>query len=317
MIANDRMPDGPALAKVRIGRRIVLALWRDRELYDLSPMRLDWLLGLPAAEIRQRLENLGHVRRLDLAAARLLAPIERQEVWGAGVTFSRSRDTAVQQWREKDLYERAYEAERPVLYYKAAGWRVVADGEEIGIRPDSTSDAAEPELAVLVNAWGEIVAYSCANDMGSRSIEGENPLYLPQAKIYDRSCSIGPAAALAWGTDITHAAIHMIVNRDGQPEFDGYASLDELARFPSELGAVLRSVYSLPVGAWLLTGASIVPDPPHTARSGDVVRISIDRIGTLINTVVTVPHTWAKAPPHLPDDPPRHPRDGSDRITRP
>ena len=138
------------------------------------------------------------------------------------------------------------------------------DGGEVGVREDSTWDVPEPELAVLSNAHGEVVAYACGNDMSSRSIEGENPLFLPQAKVYDRSCAIGPAAVLAWDLDISRAKMRMTIDRDGKSVFDGTATVADMTREPAALAAVLHSSYTLPVGAWLLTGASLVPPEPYT-----------------------------------------------------
>src|SRR5439155_9584731 len=184
------------------------------------------------------------------------------------------------------------------LFFKAAGWRVVAHGEQIGTREDSTWSVPEPELAVLANSRAEVVAYACGNDMSSRSIEGENPLFLPQAKIYDRSCAIGPVAVLAWGVDVSRAEIRMSIDRDGRTVFAGTASVADITREPEKLIAVLHSSYTLPAGAWLLTGASIVPPEPYTALPGDVVRIAIESLGELVNTVSLVKHSGAGARPH-------------------
>ena len=150
---------------------------------------------------------------------------------------------------------------------------------------------------MLSNSRGEIVAYACANDMSSRSIEGENPLYLPQAKVYDRSCSIGPAAVLATVSDPSHAEIRMTITRNAKEVFTGTANVSQMVREPAELSAVLHSAYPLPEGAWLLTGTSLVPPPPYTAAAGDVIVIEIDTLGRLLNRVVVVPHSGAGAPP--------------------
>ena len=227
----------------------MLALWRGGRLYDAGRLTLDELLARPAAEIRAVLEATGAWPELDIARARTRAPAEGQEVWAAGVTYLRSRSARVEESVQKNLYQRVYQAERPELFFKAAGWRVVEDGGEIGVRPDSSWDVPEPELAVLSNSLGEVVAYSCGNDMCSRSIEGENPLYLPQAKVYDRSCSIGPAAVLAWNVDVRTARVRMTIERDDVTVFDGAASLVVLVRDPAEMCSVLHSAYPLPVGA--------------------------------------------------------------------
>ena len=286
----------PALVRVRGDGRTLLALWRDARLWDLNPLTLDALLRLPLDGIRA---GLGAIvgPELDLAQVELAAPAESQEVWAAGVTYLRSREARVEETTRKTIYEQVYESDRPELFFKAAGWRVVPDGGEVGVREDSTWDVPEPELAVLSNAHGEVVAFACGNDMSSRSIEGENPLFLPQAKIYDRSCAIGPAAVLAWEVDISRAAIRMTIERDGRPVFEGSATIADMTREPADLAAVLHSSYTLPVGAWLLTGTSLVPPEPYTAEPGDLVRIAIDGLGELTNRVSLVRHSGAEAKP--------------------
>ena len=198
-----------------------------------------------------------------------------------------------------DVYAKVYEADRPELFFKAAGWRVVGHRGEVGVRPDSSWNVPEPELVVLSNSHGEPIAFACGNDMSSRSIEGENPLYLPQAKVYDRSCSIGPAAVLAWEADPSGAGITMQIARGGGLVFDGAANLSGMVRDPAQLSGVLHSASPLPAGAWLMTGPSLVPPLPYTAEAGDVVTIEIDGIGRLVNTIVLVPHSGAHARPRI------------------
>jgi 2-dehydro-3-deoxy-D-arabinonate dehydratase len=290
---------GPALARVRAaGGTAHLCLWRDRELWDLHPLSLDDLLRMPLAEIRQTLDTAVATRRAD-PDVELVAPAESQEVWAAGVTYLRSREARLEETSQKTIYEHVYESDRPELFFKAAGWRVVPQDGDIGVRADSTWDVPEPELAVLSNAHAEVVAYACGNDMSSRSIEGENPLFLPQAKIYDRSCAIGPAAVLAWGVDVRRAAIRMTIERDGKTVFAGTSTVADMTRTPAKLVGVLHSSYTLPLGAWLLTGTSLVPPQPYTATAGDVVRIAIDGLGELTNRVTAVRHTGAEARPTL------------------
>jgi 2-dehydro-3-deoxy-D-arabinonate dehydratase len=286
----------PALLRVRGEGQTFVALWRDSRLWDLNPLTLDALLRLPLDGIRA---GLGAIvgPELDVAQVDLAAPTESQEVWAAGVTYLRSREARVEETTQKTIYEHVYESDRPELFFKAAGWRVVPDGGEVGVREDSTWDVPEPELAVLTNAHGEVVAFACGNDMSSRSIEGENPLFLPQAKIYDRSCAIGPAAVFAWEVDIARAKIRMNIERAGQSVFDGTATVADMTREPAALAAVLHSSYTLPVGAWLLTGASLVPPEPYTAKTGDLVRIAIEGLGELTNRVSLVKHTGAAAKP--------------------
>jgi len=307
---TDILPDAPSLLRVRApdGGQI-LALWRDSALRDLSAARdsrlhtLDALLTLPLEEARSLLEDpgLGSLPLLDAPDLEYLSPVESQEVWASGVTYVRSREARVEEATEGDIYTRVYQAERPELFFKANGWRVVPPYGEVGVRSDSDWDVPEPELAVLANAHGEVLAYSCGNDMSSRSIEGVNPLYLPQAKVYDASCSLGPAAALAWHLDPAGVRIEMTIDRDGREIFAGSTTLDDLVRDPQELIGVLHAVYTLPVGAWLMTGTGIVP-PSYTAMPGDHVRISIERIGVLDNEVRRVAHSGATAPPRLTRD---------------
>jgi 2-dehydro-3-deoxy-D-arabinonate dehydratase len=253
---------------------------------------------MPLAEIRKTLDSAVATRRAD-PDAELVAPAQSQEVWAAGVTYLRSREARLEETSQKTIYEHVYESDRPEIFFKAAGWRVVPEGGEIGVRADSTWDVPEPELAVLSNSHAEVVAYACGNDMSSRSIEGENPLFLPQAKIYDRSCAIGPAAVLAWTVDVTRAAIRMTIDRDGTTVFAGTSNVADMTRTPAKLLGVLHSSYTLPFGAWLLTGTSLVPPQPYTATAGDIVRIAIDGLGELTNRVTAVRHTGAEARPTL------------------
>jgi 2-dehydro-3-deoxy-D-arabinonate dehydratase len=286
----------PALVRVRGDGRTFLALWRDGHLWDLNPLTLDALLRLPLDGIRA---GLGAIigPELDPAQVELAAPAESQEVWAAGVTYLRSREARLEETSQKTIYEHVYESDRPELFFKAAGWRVVPHGGEVGVREDSTWDVPEPELAVLTNAHAEVVAFACGNDMSSRSIEGENPLFLPQAKVYDRSCAIGPAAVLAWDVDVSRAKVRMTIERAGKSVFDGSATVADMTREPASLAAVLHSTYTLPTGAWLLTGTSLVPPEPYTAESGDLVRIAIDGLGELSNRVSLVKHSGAEAKP--------------------
>ena len=295
-ILPEDLPSKPCLVRVENDGRRGLALWSGGRLAQLAT-GLDGLLRLSTADMRNALES--RADELDPARCELLAPAESQEVWAAGVTYLRSRAARMEESSESDVYARVYEAERPELFFKAAGWRVVGHGGATGVRADSAWNVPEPELAVLTNHRGEVVAYACGNDMSSRSIEGENPLYLPQAKVYDRSCSIGPAAVLAWEVDLSGAAMTMKITRGGAPIFEGAASLSDMVRNPAEVAAVLHSAYTLPEGAWLLTGTSLVPPPPYTAEAGDVVTIEIEGVGRLVNTVTVVPHSGAIARPRL------------------
>jgi 2-dehydro-3-deoxy-D-arabinonate dehydratase len=290
------LPAKPCFVSLESGGRRSTALWSGGRLRSLR-VDLDDLMRLSSADMRAELEHTAG--ELDPGACELLAPAESQEVWAAGVTYLRSRTARMEESGQADVYARVYAADRPELFFKAAGWRVVGHGGMAGVRPDSAWNVPEPELAVLSNRHGEVVAYACGNDMSSRSIEGENPLYLPQAKVYDRSCSIGPAAVLAWELEPRAARISMRIARGGDVVFDGASSLAEMVRDPGELSSVLHSAYPLPAGAWLLTGTSLVPPLPYTAQAGDVVTIEIEGAGRLENTIVAVPHSGAVARPRL------------------
>jgi 2-dehydro-3-deoxy-D-arabinonate dehydratase len=293
------LPAKACLVRVAHAGRDLVALWSDGQLNRIEA-GLDELLRLTTADMRAALATTAG--GLDLQACELLAPVESQEVWACGVTYWRSRDARMEESSAQDVYARVYGAERPELFFKSAGWRVVGHGGGAGVRPDSTWNVPEPELAVLSNSRGEVVAYACGNDMSSRSIEGENPLYLPQAKVYDRSCSIGPAAVLASNVEPSGARITMRISRAGATVFDGAASLSDMVRAPADLTAVLHAAYPLPVGAWLLTGTSLVPPPPYTAEPEDIVSIEIEGVGRLVNHVVSVPHSGARALPRPKSD---------------
>jgi 2-dehydro-3-deoxy-D-arabinonate dehydratase len=293
------LPLKPCLVRVAHAGRDEVALWSSGQLKKIG-VSMDELLRLTMAEMRAALDEA--VGSLDLDMCELLAPVESQEVWACGVTYSRSREARMEESSSQDVYAKVYEAERPELFFKSAGWRVVGHGGEAGVRPDSTWSVPEPELAVLSNSRGELVAYACGNDMSSRSIEGENPLYLPQAKVYDRSCSIGPAAVPVWEAEPSDARIRMRISRGDRTVFDGSSNVSDMVRNPAELISVLHAAYPLPVGAWLLTGTSLVPPPPYTAEAGDLISIEIEGVGRLVNHVVTVPHSGARAQPRLKPD---------------
>jgi 2-dehydro-3-deoxy-D-arabinonate dehydratase len=291
----------PAVARVRRPDGAVrIALWRDGALRELPRLTLDGLLGRPLDDIHDLLEAAARSRRrLDPDSVEVLPPVESQEVWAAGVTYRRSRDARQEESKNKDVYAQVYEAERPELFFKAAGWRVVGHEGELGMRSDSSWDVPEPELAVLTNYVGDVVAYSIGNDMSSRSIEGMNPLYLPQAKVYDGSCALGPVAVLAWHADVADLHIRMQITREDDEVFRGQASTADMVRDPGALARVLHSCYTLPAGAWLLTGTGVVPPQPYTSKPGDVVRIEIEGMGELENRIELVRATGAGAPPRL------------------
>ena len=220
--------------------------------------------------------------------ARTLAPISPiQEVWAAGVTYQRSREARVEETANATPYDLVYEADRPELFFKAQGWRVRGPLDPIGIRADSGWDVPEPELALILDPDLRVFAYAVGNDVSSRAIEGENPLYLPQAKTYDGACALGPSLVAADAVSPPFDVLLEIV-RDGSNVFSGATSTEHIRRSFEDLAMYLGRALSQPNGAVLLTGTGIVPDPSVSLRAGDLVRIEIDRIGVLENRVEVV-----------------------------
>jgi 2-dehydro-3-deoxy-D-arabinonate dehydratase len=218
---------------------------------------------------------------------RLLAPVDEQEVWAAGVTYERSRDARMEESTEASVYDHVYGAERPELFFKAAGWRVRGPGETIGVRRDSDWNVPEPELALVVTASGEIAGYTIGNDVSSRTIEGENPLYLPQAKVYDGACALGPALVPAAAARPPFP-LRLIVERAGSTVVDAATSTARIRRPLDELVGWLCRALELPAGAILLTGTGVVPETPFTLTHGDRVRIDGGPLGVLENPVASV-----------------------------
>ncbi len=213
------------------------------------------------------------------ATGDLLAPIEpAQEVWAAGVTYLRSRDAREAESQTGDIYTRVYVAERPELFFKATGWRVVGPGGAIRVRPDSTWDVPEPELTLVINRHGEIVGYCAGNDVSSRSIEGENPLYLPQAKIYNGSCALGPGLHIAGPDTFRDIPIRIAIARNGETVYEGEASTSQMKRAYEELVAYLYRELDFPHGAFLMTGTCLVPPNDFTLTPGDVVTIHVGEL---------------------------------------
>jgi 2-dehydro-3-deoxy-D-arabinonate dehydratase len=246
------------------------------------------LLALPLNGIRAICANPGGAT-LPVRDVELLAPVDgRMEVWAAGVTYERSRTARMAESEQSaDIYDRVYAAERPELFFKSAAWRVSGPGQPVSVRADSTIDVPEPELAVVLNAAGEVAGYTICNDMSSRSIEGENPLYLPQAKIYLGGCAAGPWIVPAWEVPDPYAlTIELTIARGGATAWEGSASTSALHRKIDELAAYLFREDEFPNGAILSTGTSLVPELPFTLEAGDEVRIRISGIGELVNPVV-------------------------------
>lgn len=220
----------------------------------------------------------------------LLPPVDGlTEVWASGVTYERSMDARVEESRSQDVYARVYGADRPELFFKAPSWRVVTDGEPIAVRDDCAVTVPEPELALLVTAHGEILGYTVCNDVSSRDIEGENPLYIPQAKTYAGSCSLASAVRPVWEVpDAADLGIRVQVSRNGETVFEGSTRTDRMHRPLAELVEYLVRALDFPAGAVLATGTGIVPELDFSLRPGDRVDIVIDDVGFLSNRVSTL-----------------------------
>ena len=251
-----------------------------------SPTLSDILHGTdPAATVRTLLD--AKQAAIPLADVRLLAPIDQQEVWAAGVTYKRSREA-----REREsagaasFYEKVYTAERPELFLKATARRVVGPDANVRIRKDGKWNVPEPEVALVVSPQLKIVGYTIGNDMSSRDIEGENPLYLPQAKVYDGACALGPAILVGEALPpLEQVTIELLITRAGQTVFDGQTTLGQMARSFADLLSWLGRELSFPDGVILLTGTGVVPPDQFTLASGDKITIEVAGIGRLCNTV--------------------------------
>lgn len=227
-------------------------------------------------------------RTTAFAYGTLLAPIESQEVWAAGVTYYRSRSARIEESKDSgggDFYDRVYSATRPELFFKATGPRVVAPNQKVKIRSDATWSVPEPELTLLISPKGTILGYTIGNDMSSRDIEGENPLYLPQAKVYDGSCALGPCILVSPEPLPAATRIAIQIVRNSETAFSGSTALSEMKRDPKSLVSFLYRDNSFPDGCFLMTGTGVVPPDSFTLASGDQIRIVIDPIGTLANDV--------------------------------
>jgi 2-dehydro-3-deoxy-D-arabinonate dehydratase len=247
------------------------------------------LWALPLDEIRRRTQERERAWRAPAAEVTLLPPIDgRTEVWAAGVTYFSSREARVEESETSaDVYRQVYEAERPELFFKSAAWRVVGDGQTIAVRADSAVDVPEPEVALVINRFGEIAGYTACNDVSSRSIEGQNPLYLPQAKIYLGGCALGPAIRPSWEVaDPYDLGIELTIRRGGAIAWHGRASTSSLRRrFDDLVGYLLRADFH-PGGVVLTTGTCLVPPAPFSLADGDVVTVAVAEVGVLTTGVV-------------------------------
>ncbi|MDE0610181.1 MAG: fumarylacetoacetate hydrolase family protein [Anaerolineaceae bacterium] len=265
------------------------------DVHDAIGSLADWLTGSVgrAAEAIDGLREQAAVAETRWPrgefALPLLAPVDEQEVWAAGVTYEDSRKARQEEAVDGgDVYARVYVAERPEIFFKAQAWRVIGPGGEVGIRSDASWSVPEPELGVVYNPAMEAVGFTVGNDMSSRDIEGANPLYLPQAKMFTASCALGPGIALRATEYWPDAQIRMRIEREGGEVFRGSIHTSRIRRRIPELGDFLGRSYSLPKGAVLLTGTAIVPPPDFTLVAGDVIVIGIDGIGELMNVARVV-----------------------------
>lgn len=257
---------------------------------DSRTLRLDVSLDTlftqadPASFLRAKLAHAPSARLPE----KVSAPLQSQEVWAAGVTYFRSmtaRKAESKGTGGETFYDRVYHAERPEIFFKATPHRVSASGEPVRIRGDSKWNVPEPELTLAINAQGRIFGYTIGNDMSSRDIEGENPLYLPQAKVYDRSAALGPALLVTDEALPPTTEISIVIQRDGAAVFSGVTTLSQIKRTFVSLAEFLFRDNAFPRGCYLMTGTGVVPPDNFTLRSGDEVRITIAPIGTLVNSI--------------------------------
>ncbi len=239
-------------------------------------------LSLPS---EQMLQLLAAMPVTGEALAELLAPVEPlHEIWAAGVTYRRSREAREAESSMADVYARVYEADRPELFFKASGWRVSGQAAPIHVRADSRWNVPEPELTLVINRYLEIVGYCAGDDVCSRTIEGENPLYLPQAKIYDQSCALGPGLELTAADPLVDLPVQLEITRQGKAVFQGEARTSQMKRDLAGLVAYLGRELAFPFGVFLMTGTGIVPPDDQTSLPGDRVRVTVGAL-TLVNDV--------------------------------
>ncbi len=249
---------------------------------DNEVVSLDRLLGMPVARLQEVLGALDPARGRTHQREEciLLAPIEHQEVWACGVTYERSRDARMRESAQASVYDLVYDADRPEIFFKATPPRVVGPGVPVVIRADSGWDVPEPELALVLNSALEIVGYTIANDVSSRAIEGENPLYLPQAKTYLGCCALGPAITPAWEVaDPNALTIRLTITRGSETAFSSEVGTDRLHRTFADLVSYLGRDNAFPQGVILLTGTGIIPPDEFTLKPGDQIQIAIDGLG--------------------------------------
>ncbi len=269
-----------------------VAIDHNGEYYSV-PVTTDWDSFINDDNILSRLNELirsGKASKITgIEESAIVAPVgNRQELWACGVTYLRSKVGRQEESKASggaDFYAKVYEAERPEVFFKATPNRIVGHQQKVRIRKDSTWDVPEPELTLLVTSSGKIIGYTIGNDMSSRSIEGENPLYLPQAKTYDACAAIGPCIYITDQPLDKSNVISMEISRNSQKVFEGMVTLEQMKRSPEELVSFVYRECSFPQGCLIMTGTGIVPGSDFTLKSGDEIKISIENIGTLINVV--------------------------------
>ena len=239
------------------------------------------------AQLQKEIFNLQSAGDAEwLQGKELVAPVGTQEVWAAGVTYLRSRDARMEESESgASLYDKVYDAPRPELFFKSLAHRVSGHNAEVYIRKDSDWNVPEPELTLFVNSNGNIQGYTIGNDMSSRSIEGENALYLPQAKVYEKSAALGPCLYITSSPIPGETVISMNIKRNDQLVFEDETTVSRIKRSFTELTGYLYSECDFPYGCFLMTGTCLVPPPSFTLQPGDVVEISIDHIGTMVNII--------------------------------
>jgi 2-dehydro-3-deoxy-D-arabinonate dehydratase len=264
---------------------------KDNALYPVKDQKWDDFLN--DDQLYEKMLQVTHTTSPDPEAGKLLekellAPVESQEIWASGVTYYRSKVGRQEESKGSgggEFYALVYEAERPELFFKATAHRTVGPGGKVSIRKDSTWDVPEPELTLVITSSGKIVGYTIGNDMSSRSIEGENPLYLPQAKTYDGSAAVGPCIYVTQEPLPENTLIQIEIHRQGNMVFDGSIEISQMKRKPEELVSFLYRECSFPHGSLLMTGTGIVPESEFTLQKDDEIRIAIEPIGTLVNFV--------------------------------
>ncbi|GAA4441505.1 fumarylacetoacetate hydrolase family protein [Pontibacter saemangeumensis] len=263
---------------------------KDKALYPVRGQQWDEFLNDDRLyeKMQEVTQNVAPDPDAGVLLQNLLAPVQSQEIWASGVTYFRSKEGRQEESKGSgggEFYAMVYEAERPELFFKSTAYRAVGPGGNVRIRRDSTWDVPEPELTLVITSSGRIVGYTIGNDMSSRSIEGENPLYLPQAKTYDGSAAVGPCIYVTKDPLPSDTLIQLEILRRGEKVFEGAIEIAQMKRKPEELVSYLYRECSFPHGSLLMTGTGIVPESDFTLQQGDEVRITIGPIGTLVNYV--------------------------------